>query len=685
MSCDVKHPARDSSHVNQSIALPILHADGHAATGGRGAMPHSKPHSKMGWKRAVVLGSIQFLMIAHIVQWLWTGSTTSPIEPSESMTAVKDGIINAGTVVFALALLSTVLLGRWFCGWGCHIIMLQDLCGWMLGKVGIRPKPFRSRLLLFVPLLLASYMFLWPLVYRFAIAPYTRPQLSWPGFTTAFVVTDFWATFPGVLISIPFLLVCGFLTVYLLGAKGYCTYACPYGGFFAPLDEFAIGRIRVTDACEQCGHCTSVCTSNVRVHEEVHDFGMVTDQGCMKCMDCVSACPNDALYFGFGRPAAARVQRTVEPAAPRRFDLTWREEIAFAVLAALAFIAVRGTYGVTLPLLFASGTTACVVYVVWKAYRVLRDDNVRLHTFQLRMHGRLRPGGAAFVGGGVLLTLLVMHSAVINAIGFRAAMLDDRVTIPPQVVFADSPLGMDQRMAVHAERALELYGVVSTFGRGGYGIFPPAQRSIDQRRAWLQSALGRYDDAERTLRDGIERDGLNEVSAAGIGRVLRGQRRRDDAEQWYEATTAAHPTWLALHDEYVQWLSDDERSDDAIAVSRRGLERNPDDLFLMRRLSLLLVEDGVGDQIDEGIRLTERTLEIAPDNPFAYRALAIGHARRERMDEAEVALRRAMELAPTDWRLRQSLGELLIGIGKDEEGAVLLKDATMQREREARR
>ena len=60
-------------------------------------------------------------------------------------------------------------------------------------------------------------------------------------------------------------------------------------------------RIRVTDACAGCGHCTAVCTSNVRVHEEVRDYGMVVDSGCMKCLDCVSVCPNDALYYGAGR------------------------------------------------------------------------------------------------------------------------------------------------------------------------------------------------------------------------------------------------------------------------------------------------------------------------------------------------------------------------------------------------
>ena len=31
----------------------------------------------------------------------------------------------------------------------------------------------------------------------------------------------------------------------------------------------------MTDACEGCGHCTAVCSSNVRVHAEVRDFGLV--------------------------------------------------------------------------------------------------------------------------------------------------------------------------------------------------------------------------------------------------------------------------------------------------------------------------------------------------------------------------------------------------------------------------
>ncbi len=117
-------------------------------------------------------------------------------------------------------------------------------------------------------------------------------------------------------------LVCGFAAVYFLGAKGFCTYACPYGAVFAAADRVAPMRIRVTDACEGCGHCTAVCTSNVLVHQEVRDYGMVVDSGCMKCRDCVSGLPQRRALLRrradslFAKPRVARPE-------PRRYPLAW--------------------------------------------------------------------------------------------------------------------------------------------------------------------------------------------------------------------------------------------------------------------------------------------------------------------------------------------------------------------------
>src|SRR5690606_3769498 len=120
----------------------------------------------------------------------------------------KKGVVNAGQIFFVLALLSTLILGRWFCGWACHVVMLQDLCGWMMKKVGIRPKPFRSRLLMWVPLLLGLYMFIWPAFYRLVILPWRDAPASLAGdqwqISTALTTTNFWQTFPGVMVAVPF-------------------------------------------------------------------------------------------------------------------------------------------------------------------------------------------------------------------------------------------------------------------------------------------------------------------------------------------------------------------------------------------------------------------------------------------------------------------------------------------------
>ena len=80
---------------------------------------------------------------------------------------------------------------------------------------------------------------------------------------------------------------------------------------------------------------------------------MVVDPGCMKCMDCVSVCPKDALYFGFGKlPVAAKATAKRHP--KRTWDFTWPEEVALAVVFAGSLWAFRNLYG-GVPFLLAIG------------------------------------------------------------------------------------------------------------------------------------------------------------------------------------------------------------------------------------------------------------------------------------------------------------------------------------------
>jgi Flp pilus assembly protein TadD/NAD-dependent dihydropyrimidine dehydrogenase PreA subunit len=661
-SCEPRVPAP------AALSLPVVSADG-----GEGHRPKGPraPHSRMGWRRAAVLGAIQLLMIVHVVQWLWTGTTITPVEPSESMEAAKHGVITVGAIFFALALLSTAVLGRWFCGWGCHVVMLQDFCGYLMKRIGVRPRLFRSRLLLWLPLALAVYMFLWPVVYRIAVAPYTRPDLEWPGFSVHLTTTDFWATFPGVLMAVPFLLLCGFLTVYLLGAKGYCTYACPYGGFFAPLDELSPLRIRVSDACTQCGHCTAVCTSNVRVHEEVRDFRMVVDQGCMKCMDCVSACPEQALRVGWGTPAFLAKPVVDKPAA-RKWDLTWNEEIALAAVAVGSFLAFRGALSV--PLLFASGIAACATGLAWILWRVVSQRDVRFHRAELKRAGRVTPKGAAIASAcaGILACV-----AAVGAVNVQFALADfdhERTVVSPQVVFSGSGSKAEEDTRARAARGLARYeralAWASATRLDGF-----VRTGAELRMAWLDAVVGDYAAAERRLRACAEREGMSQDLAVSLVRVLRGAGDAGGSMAFARSQWAAHPEWGALREELINLLLAEEEFDEAYSIARRAVDASPGDFVARRRLAAMLVTSVNPVTVEEGLALVDSLVKEDPDNALLLLARATGFQKLQRFADAESELRRAIEMDPGDWRLHQALGDLLMATDRQKEAGPIMKRA----------
>ena len=388
--------------------------------------------SKTSRWRAAALIFVNLFMVAHVIQWRITGRTVSPIEPSEAMHTLQRGAINAGFIFFALAILATMIFGRFVCGWGCHILALQDFCGWMLKKVGLTPKPFRSRLLIYVPLIAALYMFVWPTAYRLFSS--TTPGSLIPAFTNHLVTDNFWETFPSVGVAIPFLLICGFVTVYFLGQKGFCTYACPYGGFFGLADKLSLGKIRVTDACNQCGHCTATCTSNVLVHAEVKAYKMVVDPGCMKCMDCISVCPNDALYFGLGKPTIAVSKSS---AIQRNYSLTWPEEVLGAALFLGSFLAVRSVYGLV-PFLMALGCASVTTFLVLKTWRLLKAKEVSFHRFNLKVSGKIQKGGWGFLAVSILWVGLNAHSGWVRYHEYAGDQAFQKIQIPDELALAQA-------------------------------------------------------------------------------------------------------------------------------------------------------------------------------------------------------------------------------------------------------
>jgi polyferredoxin/tetratricopeptide (TPR) repeat protein len=592
----------------RSIELPVL----------QNSAPRKDEirRSRAGRWRALALIALTLLMIAHIIQWRLTGQTISPIEPSETMHTLQRGAVNAGFIFFTLAILATLVFGRFVCGWGCHILALQDFCAWLLKKVGLKPKPFRSRLLVFVPLVVALYMFVYPTAYRFFAKPPGEPLI--PGFTNHLVTSNFWETFPPVAVAIPFLFICGFMTVYFLGQKGFCTYACPYGGFFSLADKVAPGKIRVTDACNECGHCTAVCTSNVLVHAEVKQYGMVVDQGCMKCMDCVSVCPNDALYFGFGKPAI-----TVSQTIKKNYSLSWPEEFAAALVFLASFLAVWDVYQLV-PMLMALGIATVTTFLALRVWRLFRAKDLSFYRFNLKSSGSIRRAGWLFLSFALVWVGLNAHSGWVRYHEAAGARAFADIKIPDELALARtnparwlsatdrenlaagkkhfsaafnaglfvnkealSKLAWIEYLSGSTEEAVRLLDKAATYQNGqGKAL------SLYYRGAIL-NRLGRYDEALASLEQSLaERPDLNTAREEKGESLWRLGRRTEAVAAWQEAV--GYNAALPLANNFLAAASPPQ-SEAAAAFEKQADRVTPSDPLFHWILGLRLQNAGMNE------------------------------------------------------------------------------------------
>ena len=522
--------------------------------------------SKTSRWRAAALIILNLFMIAHIVQWRMMGKTVSPIEPSETMYTLQQGFVNAGFIFFSLAILATLVFGRFVCGWGCHIVALQDFCGWLLKKMRLHPKPFRSRLLVYVPLLAALYMFVWPTAYKLFSNPGHEPII--PKFTNHLVTTNFWLTFPSVAVAIPFLFICGFVTVYFLGQKGFCTYACPYGGFFGLADKFSPGKIRVTPACNQCGHCTATCTSNVLVHAEVKQYGMVVDPGCMKCMDCVSVCPNDALYFGFGKPTLVAPKSN---AIKRNYSLTWPEEVVGALVFLGSFLAVRGVYALV-PFLMALGCAAVTTFLTLKLWRLIRARELSFYRFNLKSSGKIHKAGWAFAIFACAWIGLNAHSGWVRYHEFFGNLAFQKIQLADELALAQANPG---RWLSPADRENIVNGKRHYDAASKLGLFVNSEAL--PKLAWFEYLLGDPERSVQTLGKAAnyQKDESKALSLYYRGAILNRLGRYDEARTSLDQALAERDDLILARQEKGESLWQLGRREEAVSVWKKAVQHNP--------------------------------------------------------------------------------------------------------------
>ena len=584
---------------------------------GTGRLSFVRKSKRSKWRAGVLIG-VHTLVAIHLTHYLIAGRSLSPVEPSESMYTLELGYVNCGFVFFGIALAGTAIFGRFFCGWGCHIVALQDFCAWIMKKLGVRPKPFRSRLLAFGPLVLAFYMFGWPTLLRLVSR---GSSAAFPGFSNHLVTVSFWATFPGPLFGALTFATCGFAAVYFLGAKGFCTYGCPYGAFFSGLDYASPGRIVVNDDCEQCGHCTATCTSNVRVHEEVRLYGMVVDPGCMKCMDCVSVCPKGALRFSFAAPSL--LKKTPSNPRARRYDLRLSEELLVAVVGLVATLVFRDLYNGP-PLLMSIGLGGITAFLALKLWHLVRQPGVRVQNLELKSAGRMRRPGWVFAIVTVLWLAFTSHSAF--AQWHRA--WGRHYLSQTEVSRADGLTGAfrSKRYTVrHDHAAAEAFRHFSAADRWGLAGVVEVKLGL----AWCYVLRGELDQAEREAREAMAlapdqpplRQNLLDLEHAAapsaedrfeLAGTLAESGKLEEAATEYEAAVAMAPDSAPLRFNLGGVLRRLGRNEAAIEQLEAARRLSPEDPDVEVELGLAYMATGASDK---AIAAFTRAIALNPDSP----------------------------------------------------------------------
>jgi polyferredoxin len=571
-------------------------------------------------RRIVALAAVHVLIIAHVVHFSLRGSTLSPLEPSEASYTLRDGIINAGAIFFGLTILATLVFGRFFCGWACHVVAYQDMARWLLMKVGIEPRAPRLRSAFLLPLFTAFWLYGLPVVQRLWADP--QPATSWH------LTTDsFWRTFPGPLEAGIVFAVCGFLIVYFLGAKGFCAYCCPYGAIFGVADRVAAGRVRVTEACGGLAECTAHCSSNVDVAREVALYGKVVDPNCLKCLDCVSGCPNEALYYGF-RPQVKRATARKSKDHP----LTWREELIFLVAFALCYWIMYRLYRIV-PVLLAVGMSAILAYGLLTLVRLAYAPRVGLQNVDLRMEGSLTPSGKTFVALMGVVCLLLAHSGLVQAHTRRgvAAFETAQAAHERHDVSVAAPA---TAIARHHLAICDRWGLLRTRGLG---------RMLGQINHWE----GHPDVAVAYYRRDLAAGGAHPIAGVLLANALMDLGRTEEARAQYR-TALDENTPAAQYAQIARVLSRRQAHVGALEILRQGLVHHPASGEIALELCKLLImcPDASLREPREAVRVAEDVCR-KNDNSHAdlLAMLAWLYSQEGRHADALTAARRSLHVA----------------------------------------
>jgi len=216
--------------------------------------------------------------------------------------------------VVGFLMLAGVVLGRFVCGWLCPFGLIQEALHKIPVGRKLRRLPGERWLKCLKYVLLAVFVILLPL---YAVDAFGQGTPAFCKFICPAGTLE--AGHPLLLMNTGLRAAVGWLFVWknliLLAVilfsvfvfRPFCRYLCPLGAIYGFFHPVAFLRYGVDGRkCTECGACRTACRFDIEAYRTPNS------PACIRCGDCLRACPEGALFSRFGKSTGRREENERE-------------------------------------------------------------------------------------------------------------------------------------------------------------------------------------------------------------------------------------------------------------------------------------------------------------------------------------------------------------------------------------
>ena len=211
------------------------------------------------------------------------------LSPYLIVQATTEGIINGSFIIFSLLFLSSLILGRAFCGWVCPAAGCQETISRVREKKVLKGNWLKW--IIWIPWI--------SVIIILAVQNKGYAKIDFFYQTTyGFSVSDIYSAITYICV-----LLLVVLPAFIIGNRSFCHHLC----WMAPFmiigrkisNSFKWPALRLTadsDQCTHCQTCTDHCPMSLPVDKMVASNKMENTE-CILCGSCIDGCPQSVIHY----------------------------------------------------------------------------------------------------------------------------------------------------------------------------------------------------------------------------------------------------------------------------------------------------------------------------------------------------------------------------------------------------